>query len=152
MSAAIPAEKAKEFMEEIDLTMKNPFALEVLTRWTEELAGDLGRGFLSSKDPSGNSWAPLKHPRPAGRNQGHRPLIDTSTLMRSVISKNLGNIEEITDNSVTYGTDIEYAAFHQFGSGNVPARPFVGVSDAMIERAEEMIADHMIRQLDEIEF
>lgn len=88
--------------------------------------------FETATAPDGSHWEVLKSPRRRG---GDKPLSDTGVLKGS-IRYVLGN------NSVTIGTDTEYSIFHQFGTKHIPARPFLGVSDELINEMEVMIGDY----------
>lgn len=63
-------------------------------------------GFQQSKDPYGNEWEPLKY-------RDGNPLIDTGRLRASFTAQ-----ESFTGNSttVTVGTNVQYAKYHQFGT------------------------------------
>ena len=99
---------------------------------------DIGLSMVSStqdnfereRSPDGMAWQPLAPStivrRKAGR--GSKALQDTRRLYQSITYA-------AGAQSVTIGTNVEYAAFHQFGQGaapsgyqsQVPARPFLGV-------------------------
>lgn len=108
--------------------------------------------FIDGEGPDGQAW-PVSG---RVREQGGQTLIDTARLRRSIGY-------QVSDDQVEIGTNVEYAAIHQFGgeiepkSGGlltfqiggrwvssrgvtIPARPFLGVSasdeaefDAVIE-------------------
>lgn len=74
------------------------------------LLSQVNIGFRDARDPWGNAWKPLKHPRKrnkAGGDRG-RPLSDTGRLRNSFSSR-------ADATSVTVGTNTRYAAIHQFG-------------------------------------
>ena len=88
------------------------------------------RRFETGTDPQGNLWkenkaSTLEH------KVGNKPLLDGQTLMNQISSQLVGNNElEI------YSTK-QYAAMMQFGGtkaefphlwGDIPARPFLGIS------------------------
>ncbi len=146
MSGTITPKAAEKFVDKITETLATPQAAGVLGRWNDILAGDLGKGFLSSKAPSGAGWKPIA-PRPPGHNPGTRPLIDTGDLMRSVVSDGAGHIEIVTEDSTFFGTDIFYAGFHQHGTARIAARPFMGVPEQTRIKAAEMIGAHIIETI-----
>ena len=84
----------------------------------EIIANEVQRGFDTSTDTNGTRWQPLKRPRPLGRNQNNKPLIDTGNLRASIGYKQTGKL------SVRIYTNVEYASVHQNGTIKVPARPF----------------------------
>jgi len=120
------------------------------------------RGFFDqSRDPEGVPWKPLKRPRyrPLRRGQKHRkrksplgidkPLVDTGTLMRSVTAGGRGKVEEMTDTSITLGSNLIYAGVHNYGypPKNIPQRQFLGISDEMETEIEEATADFVAEQI-----
>jgi phage gpG-like protein len=86
---------------------------------------DMKENFASGHGPDGTSWVPLKQPRQGKRhkNSSPLPLRDTGLLMASVAAAGRGHVERIDASSLEVGTNLEYAAIHQFG-GTVhkPAR------------------------------
>lgn len=74
--------------------------------------------------PNGTSWQPLS-PAYYARKPRNKALILTldGYLRRSIYALH-------DDSSVTIGSNMQYAATHQFGKGNIPARPFIGLSRA----------------------
>lgn len=69
-------------------------------------------------DPWGNRWRPLS-PYTV-RKKGHATILyDTGRLLRSYHWRLEGN------NAVRFGTDVPYAAVHQFGTKRVPRRPIL---------------------------
>lgn len=155
MSKTLSVEELGDFLYGVVGSLEKPQAAGVLAEWNDELAGDLAESFLNSKSPDVKPWPPLKTPRPKGHNQGLRPLIDTGALMRSVVSNGAGHIEIVTQDSSTFGTNIEYAAVQHFGNkpsskNNTPARPFMGISNKTLDKAAEMLSHHIITVIDAI--
>jgi phage gpG-like protein len=74
--------------------------------------------FKQSRDPDGNPWLPLKQPRKTGKKV---PLWDTGRLVASVSSAAAGT-KELSSLQLIFGTNVEYAAVHQYGgTNNIPA-------------------------------
>ena len=57
-------------------------------------------------------WAPRK------KNYKHQPLLKSTNMYNDITSKVTG------PDTVVVGTPHEYAIYHQFGTKNMPARPF----------------------------
>jgi phage gpG-like protein len=103
-----------------------------------------------------------------GEGNKQRPLRDTGILMASLTGSGEGHVERIEDRRLIWGTNVDYAAVHQdgaeipeqkrakpwvFNSGgktiftrkiaahSIPARPFLGINDDMLELIDEIIAD-----------
>lgn len=95
--------------------------------------------FAAGRDPRGRPWAPLS-PVTIARKGHARPLIGDSGALRLIRYRLAGR------HSVEVGTGAVYGATHQFGArrgrfgrtrrgapipwGDIPARPFLGLSDA----------------------
>lgn len=143
----IPVKQLPKFMGRVEAATSRPKLTKTLKAWLAHVAGSLGVGFQQSKSPSGETWKPLARKRPKGHNHGSRPLIDFGDMQASVISTGPGHIEEVSDDSAKMGTDDRKAVFHQYGTSKIPARPFVGITDEMVDLAAEMVADDVLRQI-----
>ncbi len=110
----------------------------VLTSIGEAMVESTKLRFRDSHAPDGGRWAPLSPVTVALRRKGSsKPLLDTGRL-RNSITRAVG----VRD--VVIGTNVIYAGTHQLGArkgqygktrrgapipwGNVPARPFLGMS------------------------
>ncbi len=87
--------------------------------------------FVRSSAPDGTPWAPLKKER--RRNKGKSlPLRDTGLLMAS-LQGGPKHIDVRRQTGLQFGTSVDYAAFHQFGTKFIPARPFLGLNAKLIK-------------------
>jgi len=89
-------------------------------------------------------WEPLKLQtlkRRAKKGYTGGILQRTATLKKSVTG-------EIGKDKVTIGSNLEYAAVHQFGfrKRKIPARPFVKFTKDDINEMEDTILDHIIKE------
>lgn len=98
--------------------------LEVAASDTRTLIDD---SFRKSRAPDGTSWEELTQKtikrRRQGRNKGARKatiLVDTGRLKNSIQSTH-------TKTALSFGTNVQYAAYHQFGGGRM-YRPFLPVA------------------------
>ena len=104
--------------------------------WSE-LLGEVGnatknattRAFENQKSPFNESWKPLS-PATLRRKKGSLKLVESGHLKRSIQSHS-----DLRQKSVSVGTNLEYAAIHQFGGRagrghkvNIPARAFLPVN------------------------
>lgn len=107
-------------------------------------------GFKDSKDPYGALWRPLKPATIAKRRKGKgagsaKPLLDTGRLRNSITKRLRGN------SGVEIGTNVVYAAIHQFGGQagrgrkvNIPQRSFLATADRGLPREyAEIIRDRL---------
>lgn len=64
--------------------------------------------------------------QPRVDNLPHPLLRKSRRLYRSLVEDGAeGNVDRRSEHSLEYGTDVEYADTHEFGSGRVPARPYL---------------------------
>lgn len=105
----------------------------------ELLVASTKRRFSEGEAPGGTPWAPNK-PSTLARKHDARPLIGASHRLSTEIHY------RATADSLEVGSPMEYAATQQFGAskgkfgatrhgvpipwGNIPARPFLGLSQA----------------------
>ncbi len=95
--------------------------------------------FKTSTGPDGKAWE-------ASDREG-KILVDTARLRNSIGY-------EASSDTVLIGTNVEYGAIHQFGgkagrghSVTLPARPYLGTSEADLEELQEEAADWLQRGL-----
>lgn len=98
--------------------------------------------FASKTAPDGTLWQDIlpaslrAKMRADGLEGGGGILVKSGDLARSIHS-----IHERYSASV--GTDIVYGQYHQFGTQNIPKRPFLGVSHADENRILDVIEDYL---------
>lgn len=85
----------------------------------------------------GPGWAPLRPKTLQRRARLNRqgPILQVTGKLRNAIvapQGSPGGIYEMNANSVTIGTNLVYAATHQFGRGPIPARPFLPTAAELI--------------------
>ena len=99
--------------------------------------------FDREQAPDGTKWKPLSPARVRQRMKRHksgsmRILQDTGELRRSVRYKS-------SETSAVIGSKLKYAATHQFGRGNIPARPFLGFTREDKQHVLSMLAIYLRR-------
>jgi phage virion morphogenesis protein len=137
MADAERRQKAKGKMGPIQITVNSQKLEVALHNFTSALrpepllkiAGGVMRGsieqtFRDQGSPAG-SWAPLaastiRRDRTAG--VGRKILIRSSRLKNSVTS---AQAQTINGNTLVIGSNLIYAATHQFGRGRIPQREFL---------------------------
>ena len=127
------------------------------------LVSDTRRRFGLSRAPDGSTWVPLKYRRKRG---GSKPLLDTGLLRNSITGYG-------TPYGAVVGSNLHYAAIHQFGGpivryarrtsqsnrrsrtarrrqsmlrrvvGHIPARPFLGISAEAASQIERFLTEYM---------
>lgn len=108
------------------------------------------RLWRDKKDPRGNAWEALSQitveDRVARGFSGTNILVRTRDLVDSV------RVEKVTRTGFTVVADPvdergrSYANYHQRGTSKMPARPFMGLSDANWQEIRRRIAAHLRRE------
>lgn len=80
---------------------------------------DVRENFDKSHGPDGQAWKPLAFPRPNSKGSD-KPLLNNGILRASVTGTGQGHVEEITDHSLTIGTNLPYARLQQEGGTITP--------------------------------
>lgn len=113
-----------------------------------ELEAATERNFDSEGARIAAKWKPSRR----ALEQGGQTLRDTGRLVASISAGRAGHVTEVTPNSVFVGTNVEYAAIHQFGGKagrnrkvEIPARPFFGLN----AEDEQDIAELIGKMLDQ---
>jgi phage virion morphogenesis protein len=134
----------------------------------EDLVVSTKKRFETSTAPDGTRWTPnsqstyLQHlgsaksnhrkdgrinSRGAAKVMGKRPLIGIGTLSQQIYSN-------VDGNGLQVGSTMEYAAMQQFGGkksmfphlwGDIPARPFLGISDADEQNIISVVNNYLSR-------
>ena len=113
----------------------------------EHLIASTRARFDTGTDPDGKKWAANSSVTLA-RKKGSRPLIgETKQLMRQLSYQS-------RPDQLLFGSSMEYAAMHQFGGtkaqfpnlwGDIPARPFLGITAHDENVIEEIVEDEIMR-------
>jgi len=110
-----------------------------------EIADDfremLAQQFASEGRAQGTPWAGRVGPTLASARPGQAPalLVRTGALRDSLISPGSGHVEEMDGRSLTLGTRLPYAMFHQLGTRHMPARPIIVLSEERSQRWAEVV-------------
>lgn len=89
--------------------------------------------------PGGTPWAPWSPPYAKSRHGGQGLLQAEGHLLDSI------QYEVIGDDTVGWGSNLIYAAIHQFGGAdvgsNIPARPWLGLSTENSDDLDGILTD-----------
>lgn len=111
----------------------------------EVLVESTKQRFADGKGPDGNAWAE-NSPATVERKGRNKPLIDEGTLGEQIHYQLIGN------DTLEIGSPMEYAAMQQFGGtkaefphlwGDIPARPFLGVSGEDENAILRILREHL---------
>lgn len=117
-----------------------------LTDIGDQLTESTKRRFISTSKPEGGKWA-NNRPVTIARKGRNQPLTGETGLLADTINHQL-----LDSNTLEVGSPMVYAAMQQFGGtkaefphlwGDIPARPFLGVSDQDRTELIAIITDHL---------
>ena len=93
---------------------------------------------VSRQGPDGEPWALWSERYDKGRSSGKNLLQDGGDLLDSLD-------HEATASEVAIGSNLEYAATHQFGDPerNIPARPYLGISKDDDLQIQDLVIGHL---------
>lgn len=104
-----------KYFDEVMSSIKTITTKKLLNKTKKDvgnyLVDKINKNFDDSSDSHGVQWEPLKY-------RTGKPLILTGALKKSIKRKNLEN------GKVEVSTNIFYGAFQNYGTNNIPARPF----------------------------
>lgn len=115
-------------------------------RWAKRELGLMnGQNFAAGGLPVGG-WSPLdpKYAEWKSRNYPGRPdMIISKKLFNSV--RNLdGPANKINKTTAQFGTDVEYAKFHQYGTNKMPKRQIVFEPAGFADRLALLAGKHVV--------
>lgn len=82
----------------------------------------------------GEQWAPLspEYAKRKMRKYGPMPiLIATGALVKSLIGEGGEHVKQIGPDHAVFGTSVPYAQYHQGGTGKMPKRQIIKVTDQL---------------------
>lgn len=144
----------KEELDKLREKIKNP--QKVLETIGNYLTGVISQSFEEEKSPGGTAWEPLSKRVTSSKKERMRKLkaLTKGEDYKRKILHESGTLAQdfkpiITDNKLSIGTNLKYAAIHQFGGMagrnkkvKIPARPFLPVTENMLlEKTEEEILE-----------
>ena len=102
----------------------------------EKLKEGFTDNFAKSRAPDGTPWAPRK-----SKKAKNPLLILTAAMIRSVGTTAPGHIESYGDDAGILGTSDFKAGFHQFGTRYMSKRPFLDVTEQVLDQCTEIVAN-----------
>lgn len=111
-----------------------------LARVADDFREMIAQQFASEGRAEGTPWPELA-PATLRRRQANTPILyKTGALLRSLREPGAaGHVEELEGYSLTLGSRLPYAVFHQTGTRRLPARPIIVLSGARSERWTEIV-------------
>jgi phage gpG-like protein len=111
-----------------------------LARVADDFREMMARQFASEGRAEGTPWPELS-PATLRRQRARTPILyKTGALLRSLAEPGAaGHVEELEGYSLTLGSRLPYALYHQTGTRRLPARPIIVLSGARSERWTEIV-------------
>jgi phage gpG-like protein len=121
----------------------------IFTEVTNDFRKTNASMFASQGSTDGRSkWAPLSSSYAAWKAKnypGKGLLVMTGSLKSSLTTSGGYAVQQQTNTTLSLGTADPKASFHQFGSGNVPARPILSLSTAQKQRWIKIAVKHLFK-------
>ena len=104
--------------------------------------------FNAQIDSGGSSW-PEHAPSTVARYGPHPLLILTSAMYGSLTGYGEGHYEVVEPLSFTWGTNLPYAATHQYGDPerNIPQREYAFVNEEWRDKFQLIAKDYMVEAI-----
>jgi phage gpG-like protein len=118
----------------------------VYARERLELAN--ARNFSTNGLPVGG-WAPLDPEYAAWKSvnfPGAGTMVQNGKLMKSLMNLNDRSANSISDMNAEFGTSVEYAKFHQYGTSKMPKRQVVYVPVEFSHDLASKMAKYIVQQ------
>lgn len=125
---------ARRFREQLARVRFRP----LLAAIGNELVTSVSRRFETGTAPDGSRWPESLR----ARLTGGQTLIKSGRLRDSIAETG----PQLTARSVEVGTNVVYAAIHQFG-GTIPARPYLGLSDTDERVIQDLTEDWLRKKM-----
>ena len=122
----------------------------------EHLLNTTRKRFVDQEAPDGTPWAPLSENTKRGKRRNVEKVLTESGILRGQLAY------RANADRVEIGSPTVYAGTHQFGAetgafgttssdtpipwGDIPARPFLGLSDDDERKIAELVNDHLASQ------
>jgi len=145
----IDDQEVKDLLDRLSQRMGN--LTPVMKEIGEIVTESVQRNFEEHKSPEGVAWTPLADSTKAFKEKKGRKAEDI-LIMSTILMKSIH--PEAHEDNVEVGTDIVYAAIHQFGGDagrghkvKILARPFLGVRESDWPEIENMLMDELFSNI-----
>ena len=130
----------------------------VMRNISEQLLISSRQRFVDEEAPDGTAWKPLKESTKQRKKRNKEKILTESGYLQNLVTA-------VTRDSAAVGSNRVYANVHQFGAekgefgstaksklpipwGDIPARPFLGISDDDRVDILETITNYLSRRVD----
>ena len=113
--------------------------------------------FSSQGAHGSGAWAPLSKPYAAWKERKHPglPIMELSGRLKESLTDPFGNADstyEATEDTLLIGTKTPYARYHQYGTGKMPARPLIALTDEDKAAIIKIVRDSFANEATELGF
>jgi len=127
----------KSLTKAINKLLKQGQNLEPALREVGEyLVESTQQRFVDMQAPDGSPWEPLELATIAKKKRPERILTESGTLADTLSY-------QLETDALLIGSNMEYAATHQFGRDEIPARPFLGIAPFERDEVLNILHDHL---------
>ena len=114
-----------------------------------KLESSFSQNFLSGGALVPGGWAPLDGSYSAWKAvhfPGAKKMFLTGKLFRSVSELSDTSVNKINRLSAEFGTNVEYAKFHQYGTSKMPARKIIFEPRGFTRDIAEKVKEHVVKE------
>lgn len=97
--------------------------------------------FRDQKSPDGDPWVALSEDYRKRKKKNQDRILTLEGFLGSTLRY------QVVGKTLLFGTDQVYGATHQFGRGEIPARPFLGLSNSDEAEALRLVERHLASAL-----
>ncbi len=107
--------------------------------------------FQGQHGPDGAAWAPLKRARNRKRDRraakkgGVQAILQDTGLLMASYQSGANHTESIDRESMVTGSNLDRAAWQNFGTRTIPARPQAGWNEDLISVCSDIVADRLLQ-------
>ena len=100
--------------------------------------GGYGSGGWSPLSPAYRRWKSAHYP-------GRPILVRSEALLKSLTERPFG-IDEVHPSFAIFGTNVEYAIYHQLGTNRMPRRPVIDLPESLRRRWVKILQRWLVEQ------
>lgn len=92
--------------------------------------------FKSEGGYGSGGWAPLSPAYAAAKRRrwGKKPILQASGLLKTSLTTRPFPVDVVEAHFAVFGTDLDYAGYHQAGTDRMPARPVIDLPESLRQR------------------
>lgn len=118
----------------------------------KKLEASFSQNFLKGGALVAGKWAPLDANYAAWKKAnfpGQKKMFLTGKLFKSISNLGDNSVTKVNRLSAQFGTDVEYAKFHQYGTTKMPARKIIFEPRGFTKDVAEKVKEHVLKGVQE---